>query len=307
MACASAAAQGSAGPRVKRGRDLDASTRYAAAAGRAGGPHQGPPLGALPGATRSCYKRDHALLAPESRVYQPLPGWGSTVGACLVSPSMPGALLSMTLVEMSPGGFSAPMLPGVERCVVVLQGEVTCFGLQGPGLPYDQLDLQPDGFAFWPAVPVASESRAMFGNNSGDVAVALVFDQKYRSPPEHLAKQPGPKATWGTVEDAVQFDPGPDESFTLRKLLPTDMTYDMNIHVMDFEPGTSLGVKELHYNQHALFMLEGAGIYRLGQNDWYPVTAGDAMYIGPWALQWYGACGPGAAPPPRPLLVGARG
>ena len=29
----------------------------------------------LPGYTRSVYKRDHALITPESHVYSPLPDW----------------------------------------------------------------------------------------------------------------------------------------------------------------------------------------------------------------------------------------
>jgi glyoxylate utilization-related uncharacterized protein len=37
--------------------------------------------------------------------------------------------------------------------------------------------------------------------------------------------------------------------------------------VMDFEPGQYLYVKEIHYNQHGLLLLQGQGIYRLG-NSW---------------------------------------
>ena len=37
-------------------------------------------------------------------------------------------------------------------------------------------------------------------------------------------------------------------------------------------------------------MLEGGGIYRLG-DSWYPVTAGDFIWMGPWCPQWFGAIG----------------
>ncbi|KAH7292804.1 hypothetical protein KP509_29G086500 [Ceratopteris richardii] len=37
-------------------------------------------------------------------------------------------------------------------------------------------------------------------------------------------------------------------------------------------------------------MLEGHGIYRLG-DDWYPVHAGDAIWMAPFVPQWYGALG----------------
>ncbi|PIA40953.1 hypothetical protein AQUCO_02300018v1 [Aquilegia coerulea] len=65
--------------------------------------------------------------------------------------------------------------------------------------------------------------------------------------------------------------------FDLRKLLPTSAAYDFNIH-------------EVHYNQHGLLLLEGQGIYRLGDN-WYPVQAGDAIWMAPFVPQWYAALG----------------
>jgi (S)-ureidoglycine aminohydrolase len=36
---------------------------------------------------------------------------------------------------------------------------------------------------------------------------------------------------------------------------------------MDFQPGEFLNVKEVHYNQHGLLLLEGQGIYRLA-DEW---------------------------------------
>ena len=55
-------------------------------------------------------------------------------------------------------------------------------------------------------------------------------------------------------------------------------------------PGEYLYVKEIHYNQHGLLLLQGQGIYRLA-DSWYPVQAGDAIWMAPYVLQWYGALG----------------
>ncbi|URE06710.1 protein kinase G11A-like [Musa troglodytarum] len=82
----------------------------------------------------------------------------------------------------------------------------------------------------------------------------------------------------------------PGEVFELRKLLPTSAPYDFNIHIMDFQPGEYLNVKEVHYNQHGLLLLEGQGIYRLG-DSWYPVQAGDVIWMAPFVPQWYAALG----------------
>ncbi|KAK6935088.1 hypothetical protein RJ641_035243 [Dillenia turbinata] len=90
--------------------------------------------------------------------------------------------------------------------------------------------------------------------------------------------------------DAQPLLETPGEVFELRKLLPADLQYDFNIHIMDFQPGEFLNVKEVHYNQHGLLLLEGQGIYRLG-DSWYPIQAGDAIWMAPFVPQWYAALG----------------
>ena len=82
----------------------------------------------------------------------------------------------------------------------------------------------------------------------------------------------------------------PGEVFALRRLLPLTADFDFNIHIMDFQPGEYLTVKEVHYNQHGLLLLAGKGIYRLN-DDWYPVQAGDTIWMAPYVPQWYAALG----------------
>lgn len=74
-----------------------------------------------------------------------------------------------------------------------------------------------------------------------------------------------PAFQYGTTDDRPVLPVEP-EVFVLRKLLPASDEYDFNIHVMDFEPGQYLYVKEIHYNQHGLLLLQGQGIYRLANN-----------------------------------------
>jgi (S)-ureidoglycine aminohydrolase len=69
----------------------------------------------------------------------------------------------------------------------------------------------------------------------------------------------------GNTEDSPVL-PADPEVFVLRKLLPATSQHDFNVHVMDFQPGEYLYVKEVHYNQHGLLLLQGQGIYRLGNN-----------------------------------------
>ncbi|KAL5213956.1 hypothetical protein ABZP36_003108 [Zizania latifolia] len=61
--------------------------------------HKALPLKDLPGFTLSVYKRDHALITPESYVFSPLPDWVNTLGAYLISPAI-GAHFTMYLANM---------------------------------------------------------------------------------------------------------------------------------------------------------------------------------------------------------------
>lgn len=59
----------------------------------------------------------------------------------------------------------------------------------------------------------------------------------------------------GRTSDSPLLPTAP-EVFRLRKLLPQTGDYDFNVHVMDFSPGEFLEVKEVHYNQHGMIILQ---------------------------------------------------
>jgi len=87
-------------------------------------------------------------------------------------------------------------------------------------------------------------------------------------------------------EDAVSSHPlGDDPSLQVKCLLPDEMSFDFAVNTMVYQPGASLSMVEMHVMEHGLIMLEGGGIYRLG-DSWYPVTAGDFIWMGPWCPQW---------------------
>ena len=76
----------------------------------------------------------------------------------------------------------------------------------------------------------------------------------------------------------------------LKTLLPADVAYDMAMNVFTFPPGYSLPVTETHFMEHGLYMLEGQGVYYLGDR-WYEVEAGDFIWMGPYVPQSYFATG----------------
>ena len=92
-------------------------------------------------------------------------------------------------------------------------------------------------------------------------------------------------------EDSVASHPlGDDPDLQVKCLLPDELSFDFAVNTMVYQPGAALSMVEMHVMEHGLLMLEGGGIYRLG-DSWYPVTAGDFIWMGPWCPQWFGAIG----------------
>ncbi|KDP39962.1 hypothetical protein JCGZ_03493 [Jatropha curcas] len=225
----------------------------------------------LPGFTRSVYKSDHALITPESHVFSPLPNWTNTLGAYLITPAM-GSHFVMYLAKMQ--GKSRSELPpyDVERFIFMVQGSATLTTASSTSH-----ELMVDSYAYLPPNFKHSLECDAF-------ATLVVFERRYASLDDLITEQ----IVGSTDKQPLLETPG--EVFELRKLLPQTLPYDFNIHIMDFQPGEFLNVKEVHYNQHGLLLLEGQGIYRLG-DSWYPVQAGDVIWMAPFVPQWYAALG----------------
>jgi len=81
-----------------------------------------------------------------------------------------------------------------------------------------------------------------------------------------------------------------DSDLQVKCLLPEEPQFDFALNTMVYQPGASLRMVEMHVMEHGLIMLEGSGIYRLG-DSWYPVASGDFIWMGPWCPQWFGAIG----------------
>ena len=160
-----------------------------------------------------------------------------------------------------------------QRFVYVLEGRVE-IDIDGR-----QNELKNRGYAYLPEglphrVVAAGASRA------------AVIERRY----EPLASVERPGAIISS-EDAVSSHAlGDDPDLQVKCLLPDTMQFDFAVNSMVYQPGASLSMVEMHVMEHGLLMLEGGGIYRLG-DSWYPVTAGDFIWMGPWCPQWFGAIG----------------
>ena len=105
-----------------------------------------------------------------------------------------------------------------------------------------------------------------------------------------LAGVATPRASIG---DAAKVKGQPflgDPDARLQVLLPDGPEFDLAMNIFTYRPGTTLPFVETHLMEHVLLMPAGHGVYRL-EDSWYPVAAGDAIWMAPFCPQWFAAVG----------------
>lgn len=194
--------------------------------------------------------------------------------ACLavvhVSPAL-GAKFTEYTAEFEPGGElgNTP----AQRVIYVIEGAVK---LEVDG---KSREVAARGYAF---LPQGLDHRVVATKAS---RVAVI------EKPYQVLDSVAPPYLIVSSEDAVSSHAlADDASLQVKCLLPDEMSFDCAVNTMVYHPGASLSMVEMHVMEHGLMMLEGGGIYRLG-DSWYPVTAGDFIWMGPWCPQWFGAIG----------------
>jgi len=218
------------------------------------------------GYTRSARRADHLLLTPDTFVRAPLPGMRKATAIVHVTPAA-GAQFTQYTAEFEAGGALAPS--AWQRFVYVIEGELSVHGRA----------LAADGYAYMPAGCDAAIQAST-------AARAAVIEKPYVpldgfSPPAMLLGE----------ERSIDARPlGGDPDLTVRPLLPEDPAFDFAVNTMTYQPGASLAMVESHVMEHGLVMLAGGGIYRLA-DCWYPVAAGDFIWMAPYCPQWFGALG----------------
>jgi (S)-ureidoglycine aminohydrolase len=222
------------------------------------------------GQSRTVLARDHALIAPDGHVVTLLPNWEGARGVVLISPAM-GARLGQTLVWLEPNPEVITFAPsaGIEAVFYVLEGE----------LEVGEHQLRAGSYVFLPAgeaieFKVTASSRL------------VVFEKRY-APKANVEAPRRVIGHAGTIE-GKPFMGDPDA--VLQVLLPETPEFDMAVNIFSYQPGATLPFVETHIMEHGLLMLDGEGIYRLNE-EWYPVAAGDCIWMAPYCPQWFAATG----------------
>ncbi len=224
------------------------------------------------GESRSRVARNHALIAPDSHVVASLPGWKNTDGVTLITPQM-GARFSQYLALMEAGSYVDSAPAGIERLVYVVDGTIRT------EVSNSKQTLEAGGFAWLP--PDLNHHL-----EATRPTQLVVFDKHYAALPHINAPPP----LLGRAEDRPGEPFLGDPDAVLQTLLPTDERFDMAVNIFTFQPGATLPMVEVHVMEHGLLMLAGMGVYRLGDR-WYPVRAGDVIWMASYCPQWFVAMG----------------
>ena len=225
------------------------------------------------GHTRSAHHRDHLLHTPDAFIRTPLPGLERGMAIVHASPAGGAGFTQYTVELEASGVLSESGLAGVQRFVYVVSGAVD--------LASDATfrELTADGFAY---VPPNTPHTLM----ASGAAVLQVIEKPWTG----LEGMALPRLITGNERNVVGVPLAGDEDLEVRALLPADFAHDFAVNTMTYAPGAALSLVEVHVMEHGLMMLQGGGIYRLGEK-WYPVMAGDFIWMGPYCPQWFGAIG----------------
>lgn len=230
------------------------------------------------GETRSSLKTDHLLQTPDTFIRTPLAGSPNVDFIVHTAPRIGAGFTQMT-VEFREGGRLGAASEGIERFLYVLEGSLTAeteAGALAHALAAGDFLYLPPGCGY--SVSGAAGSRA------------VLIEKRYQNLNSQVNHEVKLEVIAGRESETNPEPLGGDPDLLVRRLMPDGLEWDFAVNTMTYAPGAALSQVEIHVMEHGLLMLEGGGIYRLG-DSWYPVMAGDFIWMAPYCPQWFGAIG----------------
>ncbi|UUX35321.1 (S)-ureidoglycine aminohydrolase [Fundicoccus culcitae] len=221
--------------------------------------------------SRSIIKKGiYALIEHDGLVKNSIPGF-ENVNITIMSTPAIGASFVDYIVEFLEGGKNERGFggEGVETFAYVISGKLRVSDGK------ETYELTEGGYAFFPA------SQLMyFENGQEEMTEVFLYKREYEAVEGYEAYQ-----IVGNKKDLTPIEYEGMKDVLLWDFLPTnDHGFDMNIHILEFQPGASHGYIETHYQEHGAYLLSGQGMYNL-DNNWYPVEKGDYIFMGRYVPQ----------------------
>lgn len=212
----------------------------------------------------------YAILPPEGLVDNVIPGFEHTTISILGSPKL-GASFVDYVGTFHKGGKNEQGFGGndnIETFIYVLEGKLKA------SADDQEFELEQGGYLYCPP------SVTMYLENMQDRDTKFfLYKQKHIPLPGH---EPWVYAGNSNENEEINYD-GMDNVY-IQDLLPTDIAFDMNFHILSFDPAASHPFIETHYQQHGAYLLSGEGMYNLN-NEWMPVKKDDYIFMGPYCIQ----------------------
>lgn len=249
-----------------------------------------PPPGGLPPQTalhtqRAVFTEAYAVIPKgcfSDIVTSFLPGWRGT-RMWLIARPMSGfsETFSQYLMEVTPGGGSEDPDPdpAAQHVLFVQEGLVTLH------IGDTAHDLDEGGYAY---IPAGTRWTLLV---EGDRPARFHWIRKLWEPAPGIT----PPAPFVTNERTIAPVAMPDTESrwaTTRFVDPEDLSHDMHVNIVTFQPGGLIPFEETHVMEHGLYVLQGKAVYRLNR-DWVEVEAGDFMWLRAYCPQACYAAGPG--------------
>ena len=231
--------------------------------------------------SRGCTAFRYFVMTPGNLVANALPHFVRTVARPLATPRAYGAGFGQYLLEFEPsGGTVLAVGGGFENFLYQLEGECTV------GEPGGVHTLEAGGYCYLP-------SGVEFSIRAPESAPAKTLWTKRRYEP--VEGVPLPPSIVGRQSEASVIVPPLPGRYTYKELMPAaDPSYDFAMNILTAEPGGSIGIVEIHHQEHGLLMLTGQGIYYLA-GDCHEVFKDDYIYMAPYCPQSFFATGDEAA------------
>ncbi len=219
----------------------------------------------------------YAVLPLEGIPFSRLPEWPEAQVRVLAGPAL-GAGFAEYLLDLKAGHSGSHPADGrIEFFFYVLSGSIT-LEIEGRASKLGQ-----GGFAL-------ASPRSRFRAAANEETRLLLLRKQYEEAPG----VPPSASLVGNQADVPCSAYYGDSGARLQELLPNDLSFDMAMNIFTFDTGHSLPVTETHVMEHGLYMLQGKGVYFLG-DSWMEVEATDFIWMGPFCPQSYYATGPQAS------------
>nr|WP_300001754.1 (S)-ureidoglycine aminohydrolase [Tissierella sp.] len=214
-------------------------------------------------------KGNFALIEPDGLVKNVIPGFENCDVTILSSPKI-GASFVDYLVHVNKDGGNRQGFgeEGVEVFVYVIEGELKAKADE------EEFTLNEGGYLFCP-----SGVKLYFENKEETPVKLFLYKRRYDAIEGHEAR-----VVSGNANDIEFVDYEGMKDVGVKDLLPTDLGFDMNFHILSFQPGGSHGYIETHFQEHGAYILSGQGMYNL-DNNWIPVKKGDYLFMGAYSPQ----------------------